>query len=259
MPTFAKIKNLSFKRKVLLSSVTAIPVLLIGFTNCSKGTFSSKSTEGTTILSSTSGTGSAGSGSTGSGSAGSGSAGSGGVVVSPPVVVAPAGSAAPRAGQSAIVLGVPDEFISIYTNIPISEEVFVCAQSNDDMARRCQNGAIAGQFSKASFNSGGNSVWMSQSLYNSPDLDFGDYTVFVMKKDASGQLSQLIGTVAVSIRLPELAPNEYWTNAGAWSSGGGSNKIYATCRVPNVAGFSVPAGYKRYPYNNKECYYKIQR
>ncbi|MGZ5280478.1 MAG: hypothetical protein ACXWC9_11070 [Pseudobdellovibrionaceae bacterium] len=151
----------------------------------------------------------------------------------------------------------------IDTAVPLGEEAFVCIQNDADASYPCQNGAIANRYSKAMFHfaDGVTSLWKSKDVFADSEIDFGDFTVFVMKKDSRGELTELVGTVRVSFRLPELEPNRYWSSAdgGGFTSTSGPNKFYASCVVPNVT-TNIPSDYKRYPYySNKECFYKIVR
>jgi len=75
---------------------------------------------------------------------------------------------------------------------------------------------------------------MSPNIYADPNVDLGDSTVFLMKKNSSGVLSEMVGSVRVSLRLPDLEPNRYWSlDGGAFASSVGPNKFMqpALCRT----------------------------
>ena len=92
-------------------------------------------------------------------------------------------------------------------------------------------------------------LWSSPNFFAIPGLNFTDYTLFFMKKNAQGAVQNL-GSVRISFRLPSERLGEGLSG----SITGFNGKTISYMCGQSV---SAPSGYQSYRYSSDNCYYKF--
>ena len=151
-----------------------------------------------------------------------------------------------------------DSMAIVNTGVKVTEEIFFCIEDSNDSTFPCRNGDLSKTYAKVPQPIQPNSpdqelLWSSGSFYGYRGIDFTNYTIFFMRKNTQGVLSDIVGSATMGFRLPEDAIGI--GKSGTYTSSGGSNTFMYTCLVNENN--SAPAGYKSYSFSNLNCYYKI--
>lgn len=169
---------------------------------------------------------------------------------------------APRAGKLEFSPW-HDPYVYIYTGATVTEDVYACIEDYNDSSFPCRNGDISKTFVHIPKPSNPLSatqelIWWSPDLFYVEGIDFTDYTIFFMKKNAAGALTESLGSVRIGIRIPadEIGDGK----SGTLSGSSGPNQFEFSCGSSNQSDYTPAAGFKSYRYaGGLDCYYKISR
>jgi hypothetical protein len=149
---------------------------------------------------------------------------------------------------------VGDPYAIVYTSVTVTEVIYACYQSTDDGTYPCINGNIAARYQEVPRPPSPGSayqelIWTSPFFFAAAGVDFTDYEVIFMRKNANGQLTDVVGSTRFGFRLPADVLSS--STSGSFTSTSGSNVFSFSCG-------SAPSGYRQYRYfSGKDCYYKI--